>query len=366
MMFYRKWIGGMLLLLLTSCLVNGCGFKDIEKRQFVVSVGIDPAKESSKKYTISLKFAIPNANKKSAETMIVSQEANTISEAVRAIKSKVEKEIDFSHAKVVVFNQEVWSLRWRKTFCIGFLRRRDFQKIAWLAIGKPSALDVLKLSPKTEHLPSNDLFLKLGREGSESAYTISEFLFDFKKRVTEKGLDPILPIIEASNDRFVINTVGLFRDNKLMLMLKPEDTKKVNYLLNNEQKSALKIEDDNKYFILDTKKVKTKYKIVTSDQRESYIEMKVIVRGIIEEALFPVENEEVPSYEKMAEKVLTQEMTDLLVKLQKANVDPIGFGLRYRARHFERSDWERWQGLYPTIKFKVHTDVQINDTGLIE
>ncbi|KYD05818.1 hypothetical protein B4102_3140 [Heyndrickxia sporothermodurans] len=52
--------------------------------------------------------------------------------------------------------------------------------------------------------------------------------------------------------------------------------------------------------------------------------------------------------------------------MQKEGVDPIGFGMRYRSRHFNTNDWEEWQHLYPNIKFKVHSNVQIEDTGLIE
>ena len=45
------------LLILLSCLaLSACGFKDIEKRFFVVSIGVDPAKDHSKKYLVSLKL----------------------------------------------------------------------------------------------------------------------------------------------------------------------------------------------------------------------------------------------------------------------------------------------------------------------
>jgi spore germination protein KC len=97
------------LLILLSCLaLSACGFKDIEKRFFVVSIGVDTAKDHTKKYLVSLKFAVPGPSKDSPnEYQIVSQEANSISEAVRIIKTKVDKEIDFSHAKVIVFSESI-------------------------------------------------------------------------------------------------------------------------------------------------------------------------------------------------------------------------------------------------------------------
>jgi spore germination protein KC len=349
-----------------SFLLTGCGFKDIDKRLFVVSIGIDPAIDSSKKYLISLKFAIPIIEEKSNESMIVSEEADTISEAVRMIKTKVDKEIDFSHAKVIVYNQKIVQQEIEPNLYYWFIRRRDIQEVSWVAIGKPSALDVLKLKPKSERLPSNSLFLALGRDGPETAYIFPEFLFDFKRRFSEKGLDPYLPIIEVNKNGFEINKVGLLNKKQLKLSLKPMETMTLNFLLNNESKSALVIDNKEKRLIIDTKRVKTKYNIVADNQKQPYIRFDITINGRIEEADFSVNNADIPEYEKLARKVTQENIYKFLVKMQNAKVDPIGFGLRYRARHFEKDDWKTWQQLYPVIKFKVNTDVQIEDTGLVE
>src|SRR5690349_17935436 len=102
--------------------LSACGFKDIEKRFFVVSIGVGPSKDSPNEY------------------QIVSQEANSISEAVRIIKTKVDKEIDFSHAKVIVFSESIVKNKGNAGMYYWFTRRRDIQKIAWVNIGRPSAL----------------------------------------------------------------------------------------------------------------------------------------------------------------------------------------------------------------------------------
>ncbi|MFP7296492.1 Ger(x)C family spore germination protein [Neobacillus niacini] len=356
----------VVLIIILSSLAAGCGFKDIDKRLFVVSIGIDPANDSSKKYLVSLKFAIPIIEEKSNESMIVSEEADTISEAVRMIKTRVDKEIDFSHAKVIVYNQKVLQQEIEPNLYYWFIRRRDIQEVSWVAIGEPSALDVLKLKPKSERLPSNSLFLALGRDGPETAYIIPEFLFDFKRRFNEKGIDPFLPIIEVKENSFTINTVGLLTKKQLKLQLKPKETMILNFLLNNESKSALVIDKKDKRFVIDTKRVKSKYKIFADNQKQPYIKFDITINGRIEEADFPVNNMDIPEYEKSAKKLTEENIYQFLVKMQKGNVDPVGFGLHYRARHFEKNDWETWQKLYPAIKFKVNVDIQIEDTGLVE
>ncbi|GHH96798.1 Ger(x)C family spore germination protein [Neobacillus kokaensis] len=348
-------------------LLSGCGFKDIDKRLFVVSIGVDLAKNSSKKYLISLKFAIPSASKDQPnEFSIVSEKADSMSEAVRILKTKVDKEIDFSHAKVIILSEEVVKTSGNAGIYYWFPRRRDVQGIAWVAIGKPTAQDVLNVKPKSEQLPSNAIFLALGKDGSETPYIIPSLLFDFKYRLIERGIDPILPIIEAQKQIFEINSVGLFNKSHMILHLAPEETKMLNFLKSKEEKSAIKLTKGKTTVVIDTQQVKAKYKIHTPKGKDPYIKFEVSVKGRLEETNRRVTNNQLSGYEKAAEKSLNKEFEDLLVKIQKADVDPLGFGIRYRSRHFNNDDWQQWKRIYPKITFKVVTKVKITDTGLIE
>jgi spore germination protein KC len=356
------------LFVMLSCLVlSACGFKDIDKRFFVVSIGVDAAKDHTKKYLVSLKFAVPGPSKDSPnEYQIVTQEADSISEAVRIIKTKVDKEIDFSHATVIVFSESIVKRTGNAGMYYWFTRRRDIQKIAWVNIGRPSALAVLKVKPKSEYIPSNALFLALGKEGSETPYINPEYLFDMKYRLIERGIDPFLPIIEAKKDLFEINTVGLFNKSNLKLTLAPEETKIINFLRNREEKSAINVTKGKSMVVLNTQKVKTKYKINTPKGKPPYIRVTVSMTGTLEEASKQVPISKLSVYEYAAGKEISKRFAKVLVKLQKANIDPIGFGLRYRSRHFNEDDWEQWKKIYPTIAFKVDSKVQIEDPGLID
>ncbi|WP_257984283.1 Ger(x)C family spore germination protein [Neobacillus cucumis] len=361
-----KWRYALLVLLSTLVLAS-CGFKDIDKRFFVVSIGVDAAKNSSKKYLVSLKFAVPGASKDNpSQYQIVSQNANSMSEAVRIIKTKVDKEIDFSHAKVFLFSEEIVKNHGNAGMYYWFTRRRDIQKIAWVNIAKPTALEVLKVKPKSEHIPSNALFLALGKEGSETPYITPEYLFDLKYRLIERGIDPFMPIVKAKKDLFEINTVGLFNKSALKLTLNPEEAKMLNFMMNREEKSAIKVTKGKTTIIINTDKVKTKYKLNTQKGKTPIINVHVSVDGNLEEASDRVAIPKLSEFEKAAEESINKRFEKFLVKIQKANLDPIGFGLRYRSRHFNEDDWEQWKRIYPNVVFKVQSKVQIEDTGLID
>jgi len=357
----------LLFVVVLVLLLTGCGFKDIDKRLFVVSIGVDQAKNSSKKYLISLKFALPSASKKGkSDFVIISEKADTMAEAVRVIKTKIDKELDFGHAKVIIFSEEMAFQKENAGLYYWFSRRRDIQKVAYVGLGKPSALAVLKVKPKSEDLPANALILALPKDGTETPYVITEYYFDLKKRLIERGLDPILPVIEAKKNLIQINKSGLFNKSHLKLLLNQQETKILNFLLNGEEKSELKVRKGKDTFIIDIYKIKTKYHIYNSKGTQPFIKVDVKVKGRIEETNVRITNGKLSPYEKDAEKQLSKEMRGLLEKIQQANIDPIGFGLRYRARHFNKDDWEEWKGIYPTLTFKVNAKVNIEDTGLIE
>lgn len=55
---YNRVGGTLILLLLLAMTITGCNFKDIDRRIFVVAIGIDPGEQDGT-FKVSLKLAIP-------------------------------------------------------------------------------------------------------------------------------------------------------------------------------------------------------------------------------------------------------------------------------------------------------------------
>jgi spore germination protein KC len=358
-----------LTLLITIVLtLTSCGYKDIDKRFFVVSIGVGKAEAEEKKYKVILKLAIPSADIKAGQEQFVllERESNSITDAVRKIKSRVDKELDFSHAKVILLEEGVFEIEPDEVID-WFIRRRDIQKIAWIGIAKPGIKEILELSPKFERMPSNALFLSFGNTGTVSDYILTEFLYDFWKRLKERGLDPILPIVEANkNEVFAINKAAVFSKNELVLELTEEDTKLVNILLNRSQGTDIGVtEQDGKksVFFISVDEASSNFTILEDMKK---IKVNLELEGLIEEATDDITREDMVSYEKKAEKQLAQEVKELIQKLQKENVDPIGFGLKYRATHFSDNEWETWQAMYQNLEIDVQVEITLQSTGLLK
>ncbi|WP_077212953.1 Ger(x)C family spore germination protein [Bacillus dakarensis] len=354
---------------LSLILQSGCGFKDIDKRVFVLSIGVDHTDNEERPYKVILKLAIPTGSLRESGTEFtyLTKESESIASAIRLLKTHADKELDFGHAKVIVFGEDL--LHHDLTEIADFfVRRRDIQRVSWVAVGSPNAEGVLKTQPSSEKAGSA-LFNLFDQNGVESAYIVSTYLFDFRRRMIETGFDPILPVLSSSNDKkkIVVNSSILFAKNKHPFKLSPRETKFYNLLANNTQKLDLIVNRDDLIYTIAVDTAKTKYKLVTNTKNKPGIKLDVSVKGIIEESNKQMDPSQLSTYSKYASEMAKKEITELLKKLQEYDADPIGFGLRYKAtRLHTRDTFKEWEELYPELAFDVNVNVSIMSTGIIE
>ncbi|KQX64659.1 Ger(x)C family spore germination C-terminal domain-containing protein [Paenibacillus sp. Root444D2] len=82
----------------------------------------------------------------------------------------------------------------------------------------------------------------------------------------------------------------------------------------------------------------------------------------------PLDPNKLKTYEEAVVKTCETLIINLLKKFQKANVDPLGFGLDYRAHHFGtvKEEWKAWQALYHELEFNVNIQVKLDGVGVIK
>lgn len=357
----------LLVFLVFAVIGTGCGFKDIDKRFFVLAIGVDDSGKEEAKYRVTLKLAIPAPKIVPGETnrsQLVSEDASTVAEAVRLIKSKVDKELDFGHAKVILFGKKIASedvripLDW-------FLRRRDIQQIAYVAVGDPSAAQVLSASPPSERLPANSLILSFDQEGTESAYVATMQLSEFYRRMKEHGKDPYLPVIHLLKESFVINRVAVFDKIKMKAILNPDETRVFNELATRRNKFEIHAHEDGINVNIAVSSFNVKYKI--EDEPSPVVRVRAKIEGIVEESNQRLYEMDWSHITDLFSKQIEERAVQLMQKLQKLKVDPIGLGIRYQAARWNKhEDWERWQDLYPSIDFDVKVQTKLFGTGGIK
>lgn len=359
--------GFLILLMVMVFLLSGCGFKDIDKRFFAVSIGVD--KGQTKRYRVSVELALPSGDpKQPGDSIVFSEEADSIAAAIGIIKSNADKELDFGHMKVIIIGNELAKENLFTTVD-WFSRRRDIQEIAWVSISDSKAKDILEYHPKGEYIPSNGLLLLFGNEGTETPYVISEYLFSFWRDLSEPGIDPVLPIIKykKNEETLEVQTSGVIRDKRLALVLNRDETMLLNLFIKQRVKSEINVKAKKYDFTIASSNAKVKYKIKTAGP-SPVIDVYVSLKGNLEEKHREQQRVNLHSYEKITNQHYKKKFEKLLTKLQKGRVDPIGFGQRYEATHLgdEMVKISEWKRLYPQAKFNVHVSTKIYGTGIIK
>ncbi|WP_409294996.1 Ger(x)C family spore germination protein [Peribacillus sp. SCS-26] len=348
-------------------LLSGCNVRDVEKRAFVVTLGVDKVDEPNK-VEVSFKIALPTGDPKAGlgEFTVLSVKAGSLAEAVRRAKSKMDKELDFGHTKVIILgkgllNEDVKPvLYWAQ-------RRRDIQMISYIAVGDPSAKKVLAVKPMSERVPAGYLINMLGREGSESPFLVREFLFDMQRKISEYGWDPVLPVVKAAgSDSLIIDRAVLLNDEKVRVGLTPDETRLYNLLVNEDTTSSFTATTNGKTkYSINAESTKAKYKIHGGSWPK--IKFNIKINGVLEEdrqeGYFTEKKQKEAS--SIIETDFNVRVLDLLEKIRKHKVDPIGFGFRYQAEHWKRDEQEEWARIYDKAKFEVHTEVEIKSTGIL-
>ncbi|MBS4196906.1 Ger(x)C family spore germination protein [Lederbergia citri] len=364
--------GLLLFICFSLVLLSSCGFKDIDKRIFVLAIGIDLTENKEKPYKVTLKMAIPSGAIKGGQGgekyTYVSKESETLAKALRIMKTHVDKEMDFGHSSVIILGRSVIEKDLADVMDL-LIRRRDIQMISWVGVGEPSAENVVKTEPHSEMAVSFALANFFSDNGVESAYIVSTFLFDLRRRMFESGLDPILPIFRANKKKtkLMVNESIIAPKNNNNITLSSNETKLYNLLENKANKVDIHVKKNKKSFTVAIENSKVKYKIITPPNSQPVIEMKIKTTGIIEETNESLSPSLLKKYSKLANQKTKKDTLQLLSRFRDENVDPLGFGLRYKATRLHIKDtYKEWTRIYPNVKFDVTVETSIKSTGTVE
>lgn len=357
-------------LFLMMLLQAGCAFKDIDKRLFVVGIGVDPSEKVKDGFRVTLKFAKPIGNVKQATSptyAYLSHDADSVAMAIAEMETRVDKLLDLTHSRIIILNKDLLS-KDLDTFMDFFTRRGDIQMVSYVAVAANTAEEVLSFEPVIEAPASIALYNYFDNTGTESPYVVTTFLFEFRREVLDEGTDTVMPIIDIDeeNQEYNINKSIVLKWGQEPLELTPEETKYYNSLTNKASGFSYKIKDEKHSMVLNIYEVKYKYEIILNEGAPR-IDMIITKVGYIGESKHRLDAKNLDIYNKAAAKTTKKEVVDLLTKLQEHNLDPFGFGLRYRATRLSRKNIkEEWKRIYPEIKFNVTVKIKLKGTGAVE
>lgn len=396
---------------------------EIDDMAYVIAVGFDKGQTNHLKMT--LQFAVPTKSSSgegsgsggggggggegSKSTSITTVETPTIYAGLNMINTYVSKQVNFAHAKIVVFSEELARVGIHK-FIHAMIRNREFRGNMHVAVARGSAEEYIRnVNPTLELNPSKyyemnlDTFKYTGFTGDTrliNFYLFEECTcrqayatlvgvnkyekssqFDINKSTyKEKGRDHPLEgdfyageIPKVYEIKSEIMGIAVFDGGMMVGELDGEEAMFHQMLYGTYYHSYITIPDPIKkdeYVVLDVKQ---------SRMPEHHVEMvdgkpQSSAKVRLEANILSIQSgenyesmENMPILENAAQDFLKNGMLRFLNKTKEMNADLCGFGRDLKARYLLWDDWTKihWLKRYKDSTFSVNVELKIRRPGLM-
>jgi Ger(x)C family germination protein len=208
--------------------------------------------------------------------------------------------------------------------------------------------------------------------GSPFAITLPTTIVEF----FSTSEDYNLPWIMASTFRLLrlfsvlfsmlatIAGIALFYKDRMRDILPAKNMFIFKALIDGFSNGAYSFRFKNQFTVIENINAKTDYKV----QNSSVLHINMKVKGKIQE-FTEEKNLEVPKLVRQIEKEMEQsakkEVEQLILRFQEKGVDPLGLGRVYRAKDRNWNE-KKWRSDYANLKVKVHVQVKVVQSGVVE
>ncbi len=362
------------------------GFDVVEDKLLITAEVVDPQYSSSSSDT-----------GEGSTVKYVQGIGNTVFEAFRDITLKFDRRIYAAHNKVLIFGEEL-ARSGLITHIDQLFRDREQRESAFMLIAKGArAYEVMGVNSGLETVPANYI-LDLIKNINNNPKSIDTNIISYMQHYYHEGHHPIVGVIEKKrknvidktsedkgSEEYELSIIGsaIFRKDKLIGYLNGNDTKAVNYLLNNIENGIItfpifnsseeKVQSEGlptNVSSVNVIKGKTKNDIEINGDKV-ILKTKINIRAALGEliAKTDVSNEEdIRRLEDACSKTVEVNIESAVKKVQQEyGTDIFGFGVAFH--HKYPKQWEKikenWDEIFKDAEFQIEVKTSIIRTGLI-
>lgn len=358
----NKLFGVLIITLLTGCAEQ----RIIDDLALINAVGYDLTENESNPLTLTVTFPIITKDGKyDRKTILV--EGKSSKDAREKVRFKTNFKLESGQVRVSMFGQKL-AKDGMLPYLHSLVRDPSIGTRLKLALAEGEASEVLMLQIKNEGQNATYLeqFLtKLNRENFRTNYNIYQFIRDYY----DDGIDPILPVFKIEKNNIAYNGIGLFHEDKLVEILKPSEARYL-FLFREEMQKGVFVEqidvgeEGEASIMLNYELNNHRIEVPATRKKASiYIEL---IGDVIEYT--GKEDISDPKIQKKIENIITkkinQEGKELILKLQKLQVDPLGIN-RYVRNKMTFHEWKalnQYQA-YQEMNINVEANVILNGSG---
>lgn len=382
----------VILFLFTTLLLTGCGnYRELNDLAITTGIAFDIKDDQ---YIVS--YMIANSNKaetdsKSSETKITVYEGigNTISSAYMDLNSKNPKIPYISHLEAVIISEDLAKKGMLEA--LDFLMRNpESRKEFYIVLSKDiEAGTLLKTLAPLESFPSQNIAEIIKSNKDDQSTIVMQKYSDVITNLIDEGVEPIINGIELDGNKdegqtqeslekatpsatIKIDTIGVFKDDKLLGWASHDETVGINIINNNAGFVLLETKCDDKYMTSTLKDIKTE-PIITFENNIPKIKLKIKADGAILEMQCK-RNLEETKVTKELEKEFNEKLKSIIdeaisMAQKKYKSDIFGFG-----NYIYKNNTKKWKLLkdnwdseiFPNITVETDININLNNKGSLE
>lgn len=363
--------------------LTGCnGSRELNKVSIVMGIGLDKGEDPDTVKT-TVQIAKVSDIKSSTQSggnnlqgtayLNLTETRESISEAVKALNRKLNRQLIFSHNQVIIFGDDA-AKSGIKRYIDFFLRYRETRLLVWMLVSKGPADKILDLKPPIEQTAAMSIG-ELIRNQEDVSQIPTVDLKDFASKLMSKTTAPVAPIIEVSKDDknkiAYLSETAVFKKDKMVGTLNIMETRGLLWGTNGIRNGVVVISKPNNEENVNVKTTRAKSKIIPQikDGKPS-IKIEIKQEGDLQEQTSSVDYANPKAFTMLQnneEDIIKKEVISAVEKAKYLNADIFGFGDSIY-QHYPK-EWGKiqnsWNEIFKNINVDVQVEAKIRRTGRI-
>lgn len=365
----------LILVFIIVIFVTGCGDQRVlEKLGFTQTTSFDllpDHEEGADKLMVSVSIPKPDPESGSVQRQLLTATSSTSKEGRIKLSKQTELRIVSGQLRNVLFGlslskQGLWQ------HIDTLIRDPSISPRVKVTVVNGNAHDLLA-KDYPSHPRTGQYIDRLIEKESFSQAIPKVNLSQFTRDYFDDGIDPVAPIIKQSGENVILDGIALFRKDRYITKIKPDQALIFSFLRGNFKHGELSINladtgRDKEHVMFSSLISQRRVKVSSNREHDHFtVDIDVKIKGSVLEYIGDLRlnnDRDREQLEDLISKYITEKMQKMISKMQKNNVDSIGIG-KYVRNSLSYKQWSQleWRDIYPDVKVQCHASITIKDYG---
>jgi len=364
----NRWVLLLFIFLMIGCAPDS---RELDHRSVIMGVAVDEGE--NERFSVSIQLPIlteggeGGLSPQAREFEIFTTEANTLWDALADLEAITPSVLFFGHLKAVLVSEQLAKEDLPLILDL-FGRESTVGNQVFLIVVDGSAKEFIVKESPLVNLPS--LYLeRYFRAEQKLSRSRGVMLFEYRRDSNMISRAATLPLAKLKDEQIAIEGMAVFKDHQLVEKLKPTEVGFSELLKNNQidfMNYTVTMDEENEEFI-SLSRINLKQDVEIKRTKPVHFSIRIQGNGEILSANDINRNVDTSLIQKVEEEVskqFTEQLEDLIKKMQLANAEPWLLGHRIWANHPEYFSQLKWNEKgWQEATFDIKVDFEVDNTG---